>query len=75
MLALLTRVFGSRNDRLVKAYGRTVRASTAHEAALEALPDDALRAKTDEFRARLKDGAKVDDLAVEAFAVVREAAR
>ena len=75
MLALLTRVFGSRNDRLVKNYARQVRASTALEPTIEALPDDALRAKTDEFRARLKDGAKPDDLAAEAFAVVREAAR
>ena len=75
MLALLTRVFGSRNDRLVKNYARQVRASTALEPTIEALPDDALRAKTDEFRARLKDGAKPDDLAAEAFTVVREAAR
>ena len=75
MLALLTRVFGSRNDRLVKNYARNVRASTALEPAIEALADDALRAKTEEFRARLKDGAKLDDLVTEAFAVVREAAR
>jgi preprotein translocase subunit SecA len=75
VLALLTRVFGSRNDRLVKNYARQVRASTALEPAIEALADDALRAKTDEFRARLKDGAKLDELATEAFAVVREAAR
>ena len=65
MLALLTRVFGSRNDRLVKNYARQVRASTALGPTIEALPDDALRAKTDEFRARLKDGAKPDDLAAE----------
>jgi len=75
VLALLTRVFGSRNDRLVKNYARNVRASTALEPAIEALGDDALRAKTDEFRARLQAGTKLDELATEAFAVVREAAR
>ena len=75
MLALLTRVFGSRNDRLVRAYARQVRAATDHETAIEALDDEALRAKTDEFRARLKAGARPDELATEAFAVVREAAR
>jgi preprotein translocase subunit SecA len=75
VLALLTRVFGSRNDRLVRAYARQVRAATDHETAIEALDDEALRAKTDEFRARLKAGARPDELATEAFAVVREAAR
>ncbi|HNR22024.1 MAG TPA: preprotein translocase subunit SecA [Steroidobacteraceae bacterium] len=75
MLALLTRVFGSRNDRLVKNYARTARAITALEPALQALDDEALRGKTAEFRARLKDGASLDDLIVEAFAVVREVAR
>jgi len=75
VLALLTRVFGSRNDRLVKNYARTARAITALEPALQALDDEALRGKTAEFRARLKDGASLDDLIVEAFAVVREVAR
>ncbi len=75
MLALLTRVFGSRNDRLVKNYARNVRASTDLEPTIETLSDEALRAKTGELRARLKAGAKLDDLTTEAFAVVREAAR
>jgi preprotein translocase subunit SecA len=75
VLQALTRVFGSRNDRLVKNYTRLVREATALEPALQGLSDEALRAKTDEFRARLKQGEKLDQLLSEAFAVVREAAR
>jgi preprotein translocase subunit SecA len=75
VLQALTRVFGSRNDRLVKSYTRLVRDATAQESALQALSDEALRAKTGEFRARLAAGAKLDQLLPEAFAVVREAAR
>ena len=73
MLNLLTRVFGSRNDRLVRGYGRIVRAAADLEPTIQALSDEGLRAKTDEFRKRLKDGTKLDDLVSEAFAVVREA--
>jgi len=75
VLALLTRVFGSRNDRLVKNYARTARAITALEPALQALDDEALRGKTAEFRARLEAGASLEELSLEAFAVVREASR
>jgi preprotein translocase subunit SecA len=75
VLQALTRVFGSRNDRLVKNYTRLVREATALEPALQGLSDDALRAKTGEFRARLQQGEKLDQLLSEAFAVVREAAR
>jgi preprotein translocase subunit SecA len=75
LLNFLTRVFGSRNERLVRGYGRYVRAAKELEPTIQALSDEALRAKTDEFRQRLKDGAKLDDLLPEAFAVVREAAR
>jgi preprotein translocase subunit SecA len=71
---LLTRVFGSRNERIVRGYGRQVRAATALEAQTKQLGDEALRAKTAEFRQRLKDGATLDELLPEAFAVVREAA-
>ena len=60
MLPALTRVFGSRNDRLVKNYTRLVREATALEPSLQGLSDEALRAKTDEFRARLKLAASVD---------------
>ena len=75
MLHFLTRVFGSRNERLVRSYGRYVRAANEFEPTIQALSDEALRAKTDEFRKRLQEGAKVDDLLPEAFAVVREAGR
>jgi preprotein translocase subunit SecA len=72
---LLTRVFGSRNERIVRGHGRAVRAANQFEPQLQALSDEAMRAKTDEFRQRLKEGATLDELLPEAFAVVREAAR
>jgi preprotein translocase subunit SecA len=75
VLQTLTRVFGSRNDRLVKSYGRMVRDASSHEGALQALSDEALRGKTTEFRERFKQGSTLDQLLPEAFAVVREAAR
>ncbi|HEY2417383.1 MAG TPA: preprotein translocase subunit SecA [Steroidobacteraceae bacterium] len=75
MLQALTRVFGSRNDRLIKSFGRMVRDAASHESALQALSNEELHAKTAEFRARLVQGATIDQLLPEAFAVVREAAR
>jgi len=69
---LLTSIFGSRNDRLLKQYRRVVDKISALEAQFEALDDTQLRAKTDEFRQRLANGATLDDLLPEAFAVVRE---
>ncbi len=75
MLKALTRVFGSRNERLVKSYGRAVRASAALEPEVAALSDAQLRGKTDEFRDRLNAGTSLEELQPEAFAVVREAAR
>ena len=75
MLQALTRVFGSRNDRLIKSYGRLVREASSHEPALKELSDEALRDKTAQFRERLKQGTLLDQLLPEAFAVVREAAR
>ena len=76
MLQILTRVFGSRNERLVRGYGRFVRAAAELESSIQKLSDDELRGKTDEFRRRLKDGSTtVDTLLPEAFAVVREAAQ
>ena len=74
MLNTLKRVFGSRNDRLLRSYTRYVRAAKEFEAALQALGDEQLRAKTEEFRARLHEGAALNTLLPEAFAVVREAA-
>ncbi|MBU3671695.1 MAG: preprotein translocase subunit SecA [Sinobacteraceae bacterium] len=75
MLNFLTRIFGSRNDRVLRGLVRDVRAATAYEPALQALSDEQLRAKTDEFRAKLASGESIDRLLPEAFAVVREAAR
>ncbi len=69
---LLTSIFGSRNERLLKQYRRVVEKISATEPQFEALDDAALRAKTDELRQRLAQGATLDDLLPEAFAVVRE---
>ena len=70
---LLKKIFGSRNDRLIKQYSQAVKRINAFEPAMQALSDDALRAKTDEFRKRHANGESLDALLPEAFAVVREA--
>jgi len=72
---ILTGIFGSRNERLLRQMNKTVAKINAFEPALQALSDADLRAKTDEFRRRLADGTKLDALLPEAFAVVREASR
>ena len=72
---LLAKVIGTQNDRELKRLAPLVVAVNALEEATRALSDDALRAKTAEFRERVAQGATVDDLLVEAFAVVREAGR
>jgi preprotein translocase subunit SecA len=71
----LTKIFGSRNDRLIKQYRKTVAIINGLEADFEALSDDQLRAKTDEFRARVAQGESLDSLLPEAFAVVREGSK
>ena len=74
MLGNLVKKFvGSRNDRLVKQYASTVSGATALADSLAAMSDEQLRAKTDEFKARVADGTTLDELLPEAFAVVREA--
>jgi preprotein translocase subunit SecA len=72
---ILTQIFGSRNDRLLKTYRRTAQQINELEPKFEALDDAALRAKTDEFRQRLQKGETLDQLLPEAFAVVREAGK
>ncbi|MBK7794148.1 MAG: preprotein translocase subunit SecA [Betaproteobacteria bacterium] len=72
---ILTRIFGSRNERLLKQYGHTVKAINALEPATAALSDEALQAKTGEFKARVANGEALDALLPEAFAVVREAGK
>ena len=71
----LTQIFGSRNDRLIKQYRKTVVLINALEAEYEALSDEQLRAKTDEFRARVAQGEALDTILPEAFAVVREGSK
>jgi preprotein translocase subunit SecA len=76
MLAtVLKKVFGSRNERLLKQYRKQVSAINALEAKVQALSDAEMRAKTDEFRARLADGEALDAILPEAFALVREASK
>jgi preprotein translocase subunit SecA len=76
MFASLARaVLGTSNDRSLKAYQRRVPKINAFEAATQSLDDAGLRARTDEFRARIKAGETLDALLPEAFAVVREASR
>jgi preprotein translocase subunit SecA len=72
---LLKKIFGSRNDRLIKQYTQVVRKINALEAGISALSDEALRSKTAEFKARVANGETLDALLPEAFAVVREAGK
>ncbi len=71
----LTRIFGSRNERLLKGYRKTVAQINALEPQMQALGDEQLAAKTPEFRQRIEAGETLDALLPEAFAVCREAAR
>ncbi|CAM3758179.1 Protein translocase subunit SecA OS=Castellaniella defragrans (strain DSM / CCUG 39792 / 65Phen)OX=1437824 GN=secA PE=3 SV=1 [Castellaniella denitrificans] len=75
MVSLLKKIIGSRNDRLLKQYRKQVAQINALEPSMQALSDDALKAKTDEFRQRIADGKSLNSLLPEAFAVVREASR
>ncbi len=72
---LLKKIFGSRNDRLIKQYMQVVRKINALEAGISALSDEALRGKTAEFKTRVGSGEMLDALLPEAFAVVREAGK
>ena len=72
---IVQNLFGSRNDRLLKEYGKKVTQINALEDTTKKLSDAALKAKTTEFKNRLKQGQALDDLLIEAFAVVREASR
>ena len=69
---LFRKFFGSRNDRLVKQYGQKVKEINALEPTIQALSDDALRAKTEEFKQRFIAGETLEQILPEAFAVVRE---
>jgi len=69
----LTRIFGSRNQRLVRQYSKSVKSINSLEEGLQALDDEALKAKTPEFKKRYADGETLEQLLPEAFAVAREA--
>jgi preprotein translocase subunit SecA len=72
---ILTKIFGSRNDRLLKTYRKTVSQINALEASLEAVSDDELKGKTLAFKARIQAGETLDAILPEAFAVVREGSK
>jgi len=74
-MSFLTKIFGSRNQRLLKQYQKTVREINALEPKLEALSDEALQAKTAEFKVRVANGETLDAILPEAFAVCREASK
>jgi preprotein translocase subunit SecA len=74
-IPFLTKIFGSRNDRLLKQYRKTVERINALEAGLEGLSDDELKSKTQQFRDRCAAGETLDALLPEAFAVVREGSK
>ena len=75
MLYEVITLFGSANDRFLRGLQPAVAAINALEPELEALSDDALRARTETLRQRLADGETLDDVLVDAFATVREAAK
>ncbi len=72
---VLKKLFGSRNDRLLKTYQKNVRLINQFEPDLERLSDEALKSKTSEFKERLASGETLDNVLAEAFAVVREASK
>jgi preprotein translocase subunit SecA len=72
---LLTQIFGSRNERLLKQFRKTLERINGLEAKYEQLNDDALRQKTNEFKQRVSQGESLDALLPEAFAVVREGSK
>ena len=71
---VFTKIFGSRNERLLRQYRKTVEKVNALESGIKGLSDDALRAKTEEFKARVAQGEALEALLPEAFAVCREGA-
>src|SRR5213595_3959597 len=75
MINILTKIFGSRNERLLKQYGQVVRRINALESATAALSDDELRSRTVALRERVGNGEELDAVLPEAFAIVREAGK
>lgn len=75
MFGIFKKIFGTAQGRLLKKYGRLVKKINEAEAALQALTDDQVKAKTAEFRKRLEQGEPLDNLLIEAYAVVKNACR
>ncbi len=75
MTKLIKRIFGDANKKVIDELAREVEKITALEPEVQKLSDEKLKAKTEEFRKRLRDGASLDDVMIEAFAVARETAR
>ena len=75
MFGIARKIFGSVNDRKLRPFTTKVQQINALESVTEALSDEALRARTNEFRQKVANGASLDDILVEAFATVREAAK
>ncbi|HJK86463.1 MAG TPA: preprotein translocase subunit SecA [Candidatus Megaira endosymbiont of Nemacystus decipiens] len=75
MFSLLTKVFGTANDRVIKKLQKEVAIINAFEPEMESLTDEELSSKTDQFRTKLEQGASLEEIAHEAFATVREASR
>src|SRR6185437_10662436 len=73
--AVARKLFGSANDRRIRGYQPRVAAINALEAEVSALSDDALKARTQDFKKQIADGTSLDDILVPAFATVREAAK
>ena len=73
--SLLTRIFGSRNERLLRQFQKNIDRINSYEPEMEKLSDDALRGKTEEFKARVEKGESLDQILPEAFAVCREASK
>src|SRR6202012_3872222 len=73
--AVARKLFGSSNDRRIRGYRPRVEAINALEPELAALSDEALRARTEDFKRELAEGKTLDDILVPAFATVREAAK
>jgi len=73
IMTLLRKIFGTRNERLIRRMSKMVDQINALESSMQALSDDAMRAKTDEFRKRLESGESINSIMPEAFALVREA--
>ena len=75
MFSILTKIFGTANDRIIKKLQKEIQRISDFENKIKDLTDEELKAKTIEFKKKLADGKTLDDISYEAFAVVREGSR